>query len=146
VLIVLADSSGARRDMYAGAWDRAWCKVLLFCLLRAIVSFVKPQWVPGIARIPHHDRWPLVKVPCGDHSFLVLISSCSRSSWACHATRGAMGNGRGIVLAILHRRNSRARQIAAWSPWSRSASFPLPRLSGGDEQRRARCAAPFFTR
>ena len=63
VLIVLADQLGRSvGDMYAGAWGPSLIQVLLFSLYVLIVSFVMPQWVPGI---PKESRtlhgWPLIR-------------------------------------------------------------------------------------
>ena len=67
VLIVLADVLGRSvGDMYAGAWGPSLVQVLLFSLYVLIVSFVKPEWVPGI---PREGRtltgWPLVRWTVG---------------------------------------------------------------------------------
>src|ERR1700741_1380097 len=63
VLNVLADQLGRSvGDMYAGAWGPSIVQVLLFSLYVLIVSFVMPQWVPGI---PKETRtlhgWPLIR-------------------------------------------------------------------------------------
>jgi tripartite ATP-independent transporter DctM subunit len=121
VLIVLADQLGRSvGDMYAGAWGPSLVQVLLFCLYVLIVSFVKPQWVPGI---PPESRtmsgWPLVK-KClwGIVPSLVLIFLVLGTIFLGLATPtegGAMGMVGAIVLAVLHRPEfSRRGKIAAW--------------------------------
>jgi TRAP-type mannitol/chloroaromatic compound transport system permease large subunit len=121
VLIVLADQLGRSvGDMYAGAWGPSLVQVLLFALYVLIVSFVKPQWVPGI---PPESRtitgWPLVKkclwgiVPSVVLIFLVLGTIFL--GLATPTEGGAMGMVGAIVLAILHRPEfSRHARIAAW--------------------------------
>jgi tripartite ATP-independent transporter DctM subunit len=120
VLIVLADQLGRSvGDMYAGAWGPSLVQVLLFCLYVLIVSFVKPQWVPGI---PPESRtmsgWPLVK-KClwGIVPSLVLIFLVLGTIFLGLATPtegGAMGMVGAIVLAVLHRPEfSRRGKIAA---------------------------------
>src|SRR3979490_2572674 len=109
VLIVLADQLGRSvGDMYAGAWGPSLVQVLLFCLYVLIVSFVKPQWVPGI---PPESRkmsgWPLVKrclwgiVPSLVLFFLVLGTIFL--GLATPTEGGAMGMVGAIVLAVLPR-------------------------------------------
>src|SRR5262249_18373193 len=121
VLIVLADQLGRSvGDMYAGAWGPSLIQVLLFCLYVLIVSFVWPQWVPGI---PRESRtitgWPLVK-KClwGIIPSLVLIFLVLGTIFLGLATPtegGAMGMVGAIVLAILHRPEfSRRGKIPAW--------------------------------
>ena len=120
VLIVLADQLGRSvGDMYAGAWGPSLVQVLLFCLYTLIVSFVKPEWVPGI---PAESRtmtgWPLVKrclwgiVPSLVLIFLVLGTIFL--GLATPTEGGAMGMVGAIVLAVLHRPEfSRRGRIAA---------------------------------
>ncbi len=120
VLIVLADQLGRSvGDMYAGAWGPSLVQVLLFCLYTLIVSFVKPEWVPGI---PAGSRtmtgWPLVKrclwgiVPSLVLIFLVLGTIFL--GLATPTEGGAMGMVGAIVLAVLHRPEfSRRGRIAA---------------------------------
>ena len=121
VLIVLADQLGRSvGDMYAGAWGPSLIQVLLFCLYTLAVSFVKPQWVPGI---PVESRtitgWPLVK-KClwGIVPSLVLIFLVLGTIFLGLATPtegGAMGMVGAIVLAVLHRKEFTKRgKIAAW--------------------------------
>src|SRR5258705_521607 len=121
VLIVLADQLGRSvGDMYAGAWGPSLVQVLLFSLYVLIVSFVKPEWVPGI---PVESRtlhgWPLVK-KClwGIVPSLVLIFLVLGTIFLGLATPtqgGAMGMVGAIVLAVLHRPEfSRQGKIAAW--------------------------------
>src|SRR3981189_2553072 len=121
VLIVLTDQLGRSvGDMYAGAWGPSLVQVLLFCLYVLIVSFVKPQWVPGI---PPESRkmsgWPLVK-KClwGIVPSLVLIFLVLGTIFLGLATPtegGAMGMVGAIVLAVLHRREfSRQARAASW--------------------------------
>src|SRR5205085_1962700 len=121
VLIVLADQLGRSvGDMYAGAWGPSLIQVLLFSLYVLLVSFVKPQWVPGI---PRESRtitgWPLVKkclwgiIPSVVLIFLVLGTIFL--GLATPTEGGAMGMVGAIVLAILHRPEfSRHAKIAAW--------------------------------
>ena len=120
VLIVLADQLGKSvGDMYAGAWGPSAIQVLLFCLYTLAVSFVKPQWVPGI---PPESRkmtgWPLVK-RClwGIIPSLVLIFLVLGTIFLGLATPtegGAMGVVGAIVLAVLHRKEfSRRGKVAA---------------------------------
>src|SRR5882762_252781 len=121
VLIVLADQLGRSvGDMYAGAWGPSLVQVLLFSLYVLGVSFVRPQWVPGI---PPESRtitgWPLVK-KClwGIVPSLVLIFLVLGTIFLGLATPtegGAMGMVGAIVLAVLHRPEfSRRGKIAAW--------------------------------
>jgi TRAP-type mannitol/chloroaromatic compound transport system permease large subunit len=121
VLIVLADQLGRSvGDMYAGAWGPSLIQVLLFCGYTLLVSFVKPQWVPGI---PPESRtitgWPLVK-RClwGIIPSLVLIFLVLGTIFLGLATPtegGAMGMVGAVVLAVLHRKEfSRRGKIAAW--------------------------------
>ena len=120
VLIVLADQLGRSvGDMYAGAWGPSLIQVILFCLYVLIVSFVKPEWVPGI---PRESRtitgWPLIK-KClwGIVPSLVLIFLVLGTIFLGLATPtegGAMGMVGAIVLAVLHRAEfSRRGKIAA---------------------------------
>ena len=109
VLIVLADQLGRSvGDMYLGAWGPSLIQVLLFCLYTLGVSFVKPEWVPGV---PASSRtmtgWPLVK-RClwGIIPSLVLIFLVLGTIFLGLATPtegGAMGMVGAIVLAVLHR-------------------------------------------
>src|SRR3979490_253035 len=122
VLIVLADQLGRSvGDMYAGAWGPSLVQVLLFSLYVLGVSFVKPQWVPGI---PPEARtitgWPLVKkclwgiVPWVGLIFLVLGPIFL--GLATPTEGGAMGMVGAIVLAVLHRPEfSPHGKIAAWT-------------------------------
>ena len=120
VLIVLADVLGRSvGDMYAGAWGPSLVQVLLFCLYVLIVSFVKPEWVPGIPRESRTlNGWPLVK-KClwGIIPSLVLIFLVLGTIFMGLATPtegGAMGTVGAIVLAVLHRPEfSRRGKIAA---------------------------------
>jgi tripartite ATP-independent transporter DctM subunit len=121
VLIVLADVLGRSvGDMYAGAWGPSLVQVLLFSLYVLIVSFVKPEWVPGI---PREGRtltgWPLVKkclwgiVPSLVLIFLVLGTIFM--GLATPTEGGAMGTVGAIVLAVLHRPEfSKRGKSAAW--------------------------------
>src|SRR6185295_10676120 len=121
VLIVLADQLGRSvGDMYAGAWGPSLVQVLLFSLYTLAVSFVKPQWVPGI---PPESRtitgWPLVrKCLLGIVPSLVLIFLVLGTIFLGLATPtegGAMGMVGAIVLAVLHRAEfSKHARIAAW--------------------------------
>ncbi len=121
VLIVLADVLGRSvGDMYAGAWGPSLVQVLLFSLYVLIVSFVKPQWVPGIPRESRTlSGWPLVK-KClwGIVPSLVLIFLVLGTIFLGLATPtegGAMGTVGAIVLAVLHRPEfSRRGKIASW--------------------------------
>jgi tripartite ATP-independent transporter DctM subunit len=121
VLIVLADVLGRSvGDMYAGAWGPSLVQVLLFSLYVLIVSFVKPQWVPGIPRESRTlSGWPLVK-KClwGIVPSLVLIFLVLGTIFLGLATPtegGAMGTVGAIVLAVLHRPEfSRRGRIAFW--------------------------------
>jgi tripartite ATP-independent transporter DctM subunit len=133
VLIVLADQLGRSvGDMYAGAWGPSLVQVLLFCLYVLIVSFVKPQWVPGI---PPESRkmsgWPLVK-KClwGIVPSLVLIFLVLGTIFLGLATPtegGAMGMVGAIVLAVLHRPEfSRRGKIAAWIALAALMVLALP--------------------
>jgi tripartite ATP-independent transporter DctM subunit len=121
VLIVLADQLGRSvGDMYAGAWGPSLVQVLLFCGYTLLISFVKPEWVPGI---PASSRtitgWPLVK-RClwGIIPSLVLIFLVLGTIFLGLATPtegGAMGMVGAVVLAVLHRKEfSRRGKIAAW--------------------------------
>ena len=121
VLIVLADQLGRSvGDMYLGAWGPSLIQVLLFCGYTLGVSFLKPEWVPGI---PASSRtmtgWPLVK-RClwGIIPSLVLIFLVLGTIFLGLATPtegGAMGMVGAIVLAVLHRPEfSRHGKIAAW--------------------------------
>ena len=121
VLIVLADQLGRSvGDMYLGAWGPSVIQVLLFCGYTLGVSFLKPEWVPGI---PASSRtitgWPLVKrclwgiVPSLVLIFLVLGTIFL--GLATPTEGGAMGMVGAIVLAVLHRPEfSRHGKIAAW--------------------------------
>src|SRR3954470_1821353 len=121
VLIVLADQLGRSvGDMYAGAWGPSLIQVLLFSLYVLGVSFVKPEWVPGI---PPESRtitgWPLVKkclwgiVPSVVLIFLVLGTIFL--GLATPTEGGAMGMVGAIVLAVLHRPEfSRRGRMASW--------------------------------
>jgi tripartite ATP-independent transporter DctM subunit len=121
VLIVLADQLGRSvGDMYAGAWGPSLIQVLLFSLYVLIVSFVMPQWVPGI---PKESRtlhgWPLVKkclwgiVPSLVLIFLVL--GTIYMGLATPTEAGAMGTVGAIGLAVVHHeRFSRFARIAGW--------------------------------
>jgi tripartite ATP-independent transporter DctM subunit len=133
VLIVLADQLGRSvGDMYAGAWGPSLVQVLLFCLYVFIVSFVKPQWVPGI---PPESRtmsgWPLIK-KClwGIVPSLVLIFLVLGTIFLGLATPtegGAMGMVGAIVLAVLHRPEfSRRGKIAAWVALAALTVLALP--------------------
>src|SRR5690349_10695766 len=121
VLIVLADQLGRSvGDMYLGAWGPSLIQVLLFCLYTLGVSFVKPEWVPGV---PASSRtmtgWPLVK-RClwGIIPSLVLIFLVLGTIFLGLATPtegGAMGMVGAVVLAVLHRPEfARHAKIAAW--------------------------------
>ena len=121
VLIVLADQLGRSvGDMYAGAWGPSLIQVLLFCLYTLAVSFVKPEWVPGIpAASRTMTGWPLVKrclwgiVPSLVLIFLVLGTIFL--GLATPTEGGAMGMVGAVVLAVLHRPEfSRRGKIAAW--------------------------------
>jgi len=121
VLIVLADQLGRSvGDMYAGAWGPSLIQVLLFCLYTLVVSFVKPEWVPGIpAASRTMTGWPLVKrclwgiVPSLVLIFLVLGTIFL--GLATPTEGGAMGMVGAVVLAVLHRPEfSRRGKIAAW--------------------------------
>src|SRR4051812_19341109 len=121
VLIVLADVLGRSvGDMYAGAWGPSLVQVLLFSLYVLIVSFVKPQWVPGIPRDSRTlSGWPLVK-KClwGIIPSLVLIFLVLGTIFLGLATPtegGAMGTVGAIVLAVLHRPEfSKRGKNASW--------------------------------
>ncbi len=121
VLIVLADVLGRSvGDMYAGAWGPSLVQVLLFSLYVLIVSFVKPQWVPGIPRESRTlSGWPLVK-KClwGIVPSLVLIFLVLGTIFLGLATPtegGAMGTVGAIVLAVLHRPEfSQRAKTASW--------------------------------
>jgi TRAP-type mannitol/chloroaromatic compound transport system permease large subunit len=124
VLIVLADQLGRSvGDMYAGAWGPSLVQVLLFSLYVLGVSFVRPQWEPGI---PPESRtitgWPLVKkclwgiVPSVVLIFLVLGTIFL--GLATPTEGGAMGMVGAIVLAVLHRPEfSLQGKIAASPRW-----------------------------
>ena len=121
VLIVLADQLGRSvGDMYAGAWGPSLVQVLLFCLYTLIVSFVRPEWVPGIpAASRTMTGWPLVKrclwgiVPSLVLIFLVLGTIFL--GLATPTEGGAMGMVGAVVLAVLHRPEvSRRGKAAAW--------------------------------
>ena len=120
VLIVLADVLGRSvGDMYAGAWGPSLVQVLLFSLYVLLVSFVKPEWVPGIPRESRTlSGWPLVKkclwgiVPSLVLIFLVLGTIFM--GLATPTEGGAMGTVGAIVLAVLHRPEfSKRGKIAA---------------------------------
>ena len=120
VLIVLADQLGRSvGDMYLGAWGPSLIQVLLFCGYTLGVSFLKPEWVPGIpAASRTMTGWPLVK-RClwGIIPSLVLIFLVLGTIFLGLATPtegGAMGMVGAIVLAVLHRPEfSRHGKIAA---------------------------------
>src|SRR5258708_1063796 len=120
VLIVLADQLGRSvGDMYLGAWGPSLIQVLLFCGYTLGVSFLKPEWVPGIpAASRTMTGWPLVK-RClwGIIPSLVLIFLVLGTIFLGLATPtegGAMGMVGAIVLAVLHRPEfSRRPKIAA---------------------------------
>jgi tripartite ATP-independent transporter DctM subunit len=121
VLIVLADQLGRSvGDMYLGAWGPSLIQVLLFCGYTLGVSFLKPEWVPGIpAASRTMTGWPLVKrclwgiVPSLVLIFLVLGTIFL--GLATPTEGGAMGMVGAIVLAVLHRPEfSRHGKIAAW--------------------------------
>ena len=133
VLIVLADQLGRSvGDMYAGAWGPSLIQVLLFCLYTLIVSFAKPEWVPGV---PSSSRtitgWPLVK-KClwGIVPSLVLIFLVLGTIFLGLATPtegGAMGMVGAIVLAVLHRKEfTRRGKIAALIALAALAVLSIP--------------------
>ena len=133
VLIVLADVLGRSvGDMYAGAWGPSLVQVLLFSLYVLIVSFVKPQWVPGIPRESRTlSGWPLVK-KClwGIVPSLVLIFLVLGTIFLGLATPtegGAMGTVGAIVLAVLHRPEfSRRGKLAFWIGSAAIAVLAIP--------------------
>jgi len=155
VLIVLADQLGRSvGDMYAGAWGPSLIQVLLFCLYTLIVSFVKPQWVPGI---PAGSRtmtgWPLVKrclwgiVPSLVLIFLVLGTIFL--GLATPTEGGAMGMVGAIVLAVLHRPEFSMRgKIAAWGSLAAISILAVPGLILGLDawmpEALVRAASAFF--
>ena len=133
VLIVLGDQLGRSvGDMYAGAWGPSLIQVLLFSLYVLIVSFVKPEWVPGI---PASSRtlsgWPLVK-KClwGIVPSLVLIFLVLGTIFLGLATpteSGAMGMVGAVVLAVLHRPEfSRRGRAAGWISMAALAVLAVP--------------------
>src|SRR5262249_57600335 len=105
------------------------------CLYVLIVSFVWPQWVPGI---PRESRtitgWPLVK-KClwGIIPSLVLIFLVLGTIFLGLATPtegGAMGMVGAIVLAVLHRPEfSRYAKLAAWIGAAALAIVTVPALA-----------------
>src|SRR3989442_1129031 len=106
VLVVLADQLGRSvGDMYLGAIGPSLMQVLLFCGYTLGVSFLKPEWVPGI---PASSRtmtgWPLVKrclwgiVPSLVLIFLVLGTIFL--GLATPTEGGAMGMVGAIALAV----------------------------------------------
>src|SRR6185436_19233964 len=107
-------------DMYAGAWGPSLIQVLLFCLYVLLVSWFRPQWVPGI---PVESRtlhgWPLIKkclwgiVPSLVLIFLVL--GTIYMGLATPTEGGAMGTVGAIALAVVHHQKfSRFARIAGW--------------------------------
>ncbi len=108
VLVVLADQLGRSvGDMYAGAWGPSLIQIILFCLYTALVSFVKPHWVPALPLSARTlSGWPLIK-KClwGIVPSLVLIFLVLGTLFLGLATPtegGAMGAVGAIVLAVLH--------------------------------------------
>jgi tripartite ATP-independent transporter DctM subunit len=135
VLIVLADVLGRSvGDMYAGAWGPSLVQILLFSLYVLLVSFVKPQWVPGIPRSSLTlSGWPLVKkclwgiVPSLVLIFLVLGTIFLGLATPTEA--GAMGTVGAIVLAVVHRSEfSRRGKVAFWVGTVAISLISLPEL------------------
>jgi tripartite ATP-independent transporter DctM subunit len=110
VLVVLGDQLGKSvGDLYAGAIGPSLVQVLLFCLFIAVVSIVRPQWVPALPlEFRKESGWRLV-VRClwGMVPSLVLILLVLGTIFMGLATpteSGAMGAVGAIALAALHRR------------------------------------------
>jgi tripartite ATP-independent transporter DctM subunit len=110
LLIVLADQlSVSVGDLYAGAIGPSLVQILLFCLFIAVVSIVKPHWVPAL---PPEARtltgWALVTqclwgiVPSLALIFLVLGTIFA--GWATPTEAGAMGAMGALGLAGLRGR------------------------------------------
>jgi len=108
VLVVLADQLGRSvGDMYAGAIGPSIVQVLLFCAYIAILSIVRPTYMPAL---PPEARtlngWPLIRkclwgmVPSIVLIFLVLGTILM--GLATPTEGGAMGAVGAIVLAVLH--------------------------------------------
>ncbi len=108
VLVVLADQLGRSvGDMYAGAIGPSIVQVLLFCAYIAILSILRPTYMPAL---PPEARtlngWPLVRkclwgmVPSIVLIFLVLGTILM--GLATPTEGGAMGAVGAIVLAVLH--------------------------------------------
>ncbi|MBL8669100.1 MAG: TRAP transporter large permease subunit, partial [Alphaproteobacteria bacterium] len=113
VLIVLADQLGKSvGDMYAGAIGPSIIQVSLFCAFVALVSVVRPHWVPALpkeARTLH--GWPLVgKLVRGMVPSLALIFVVLGTILMGLATpteSGAMGVMGALLLAAFNRRLDR---------------------------------------
>ena len=110
VLVVLADQLGRSvGDLYAGAMGPSIIQVALFCVYIAIVSIVRPHWVPAL---PPEARtlsgWPLYsKILWGMVPSLILIFLVLGTIFMGLATpteAGAMGAVGAIALSLAHRR------------------------------------------
>ncbi len=110
VLIVLADQLGKSvGDLYAGAFGPSLIQVLLFCAFIAVISIVKPQWVPALPPEARTLRgWALASkclwgmVPSLALIFLVLGTIFA--GWATPTEAGAMGAMGALGLAAMRRR------------------------------------------
>jgi tripartite ATP-independent transporter DctM subunit len=110
VLIVLADQLGRSvGDMYAGAIGPSIVQILLFCAFIAIVSIVKPEWVPALPASARtlSGRQLAFKIaagmiPCVALIFLVLGTIFLGLATPTEA--GAMGAMGAIALSLAHRR------------------------------------------
>ena len=110
VLIVLADQMGLSvGDLYAGAIGPSLVQILLFCLFIAVVSIVKPDWVPALPPEARTLRgWALASqclwgiVPSLGLIFLVLGTIIA--GWATPTESGAMGAMGALALAALRGR------------------------------------------
>jgi tripartite ATP-independent transporter DctM subunit len=110
VLVVLADQLGRSvGDMYAGAIGPSIVQVLLFCGYVAIISIIKPEWVPALpAEARTMEGWQLIKrclwgiVPSLVLIFLVLGTMIM--GLATPTEGGAMGAVGAMILAAMHRR------------------------------------------
>ena len=112
VLVVLADQLGRSvGDLYAGALGPSIVQVGLFCIYIAIVSIVKPNWVPALpAEARTLQGWPLYsKILWGMVPSLILIFLVLGTIFMGLATpteAGAMGAVGALLLSMAHGRLS----------------------------------------
>ena len=112
VLIVLADQLGRSvGDLYAGAMGPSIVQVLLFCAYIAVVSIVKPDWIPALPASARtiHGAALAIKILGGMVPSLLLIFLVLGTIFMGLATpteAGAMGAVGAVALSLAHRRLS----------------------------------------